>query len=92
MEGEPACYSSNEHSGSGEVIHLYFCPKCSSPLYANPEKFPGMTAVKTGILDTVDGKKTDPMTAFKPAAESWTCNRPEWLSGIEGAVQRSESK
>ncbi|KAF2094207.1 hypothetical protein NA57DRAFT_80622 [Rhizodiscina lignyota] len=82
---EPKVYIS-PHGDSGKPIHLYFCPTCSTSMYAMPEAFPGIVVVKTGVLDREEGEE-DPLDLFKPTVEGFTCRRASWLSGFEGLAQ-----
>lgn len=75
---------------SGKDIHLHFCPTCGSTIFAKPDAYQGVVAVKTGILDVEEGE--DPLqTKFAPTVETWTCNRPQWMKAVEGAVQFERS-
>lgn len=48
LEGEPAVY---DYQGGQATIHLVFCPTCGTRIYADPEAYPDMLALRIGTLD-----------------------------------------
>jgi hypothetical protein len=66
-------------TASGQPAHAYFCPNCSTLLYAIPSAMEGVVSVKTGVLDG------DGINKFVPNAEVNAYSRATWLAPQEGA-------
>jgi len=49
-KGSPSVYD-DDKADSGSIIHRYFCGKCATALFSDPESIPGVRFVKLGALD-----------------------------------------
>ncbi len=67
---------------SGNQMTSFFCDVCGSTLYRRSNGHQDGVAVMIG---GVDGDEI--LHASKPQVEIWTCNRPMWVTAIEGADQ-----
>ena len=65
--------------GSGQNLHVNFCPKCSTKIYTQPDILEGMIYVPAGLLrDQIE---------FKPKVEIWAGSRPSWISRPESLAE-----
>ena len=65
--------------GSGQNLHVNFCPKCSTKIYTQPDILEGMIYVPAGLLrDQIE---------FKPKVEIWAGSRPSWTSKPESLAE-----
>ena len=65
--------------GSGQNLHVNFCPKCSTKIYTQPDILEGMIYVPAGLLrDQIE---------FKPKVEIWAGSRPSWTSRPESLAE-----
>lgn len=56
--------------GSGELLHLHFCPNCSTQIGAIPEAHKGTIIIRANVLDDI--------RTFKPGKHIHTDNALEW--------------
>ena len=68
-EGEIKSYSIK--GGSGNPLHVNYCPNCSVVIYNKPEVLDGLIYLPAGILAD--------QISFKPTVELWTDDKAEWL-------------
>lgn len=50
LAGEPKVYTQRS-AGSGQAVHLHFCPDCGTRLWLSFERFPGAVGVYAGTFD-----------------------------------------
>ena len=68
--------------GSGQDMHYFFCPKCSSIIYNKPEVMGGMAYVLAGaFVDQIN---------FKPVMELWIGTRPLWMPRPDSIIESFE--
>ena len=68
-EGEIKSYSIK--GGSGNPLHINYCPICSIVIYNKPEVLDGLIYLPAGLLAD--------QISFKPTVELWTDDKAEWL-------------
>lgn len=68
IKGETETY--DYAGGSGKMLHLHFCPKCSTQIAATPDAHPGGMVVRVNILDDASG--------FEPQRHIYTDDALSW--------------
>ncbi|KAJ7893988.1 Mss4-like protein [Mycena leptocephala] len=76
-------YSQSHTIASGHTMANHFCSTCGSLMYRIGTGFPGVSILRVGTVDDFNLHATK----LKPRVEQYTKDRPEWLSGVEGAQQ-----
>lgn len=81
VSGEPTTF---EVKGNNKSLRN-FCGTCGSTMWNEATKLPDCVVIKAGVID--DGE----LAKLTPSSESFTCRRPGWVKGVEGARQFEES-
>lgn len=79
VDGEVKVYTTTT-TGSGMPADIHFCPRCGTTLFSKMVSMPGVTAIKTGVLDG------DGLNYFKPTAEVHAATRASWLDPVKGTM------
>lgn len=66
-----------------EATKKLFCANCGSSIVTESTKFPGIVILKAGIMN-------GSLDKFKPASESFTNRKPQWLPCVDGVPQFPE--
>jgi len=79
VSGAPKTFSKTADSGNN--ITSFFCGRCGTTLWREPEKPPGVLVIKAGILE---GTEVDDEM---PRREAFVSRRPPWISPLPNAKQ-----
>ena len=80
VTGEVKTYS--YEGGSGNQLHIVFCPECGSKLYSQPDLIEGMIYIPAGMLKE--------RYEFSPRVELWTYNKASCLAPVVASGESYE--
>jgi hypothetical protein len=76
-------FSETETIRANARMTNYFCKTCGTLVYRRGARFPGMTILRTGIVDDLSLAETK----LRPQVEQFIERRVAWSVPIEGAAQ-----
>ena len=80
VTGEVKTYS--YEGGSGNQLHIVFCPECGSKLYSRPDLMEGMIYIPAGMLKE--------HYEFSPRVELWASNKASCLAPVVASGESYE--
>ena len=80
VTGEVKTYS--YEGGSGNQLHIVFCPECGSKLYSQPDLIEGMIYIPAGMLKE--------HYEFSPRVELWASNKASCLAPVVASGESYE--